>query len=336
MKKISLLLIGLLLVPTLFLTSCDKGDDPTDATTTTTPSFTLLKNYMVSNDLDINNILVNTDGAKFVTGAPAAADLQTFLDKYYIIDIRGAADYDAGHIQGAKNVPFANILTDAPNAAGDPILVVCYTGQTACYATSLLRLSGYSSTQSLKWGMSGWNVATSGAWYGAVSDIAAGHTNWVSSSAPTPIVFDDPVITSASTVGADILEARIALVVSEGFKGVNGTDVLNNPGDHFINNYFSEADYTGFGHIANAYRITEDLKLDGNGYKGLDPDSSSVVNYCYTGQTSAVLTAWLRVIGYDAYSLKFGMNGLYNSNPAFTTNQWGVDSLPKDLPIVIN
>ncbi|GAG87765.1 unnamed protein product [marine sediment metagenome] len=28
MKKLSLLLIGLLLIPSLFLTSCDRGDDP--------------------------------------------------------------------------------------------------------------------------------------------------------------------------------------------------------------------------------------------------------------------------------------------------------------------
>ena len=336
MKKISLLLIGLLLVPALLLTSCDKGDDTIDPTTTVTPAFTLLKTHMLANNLDINNILVNADGAKFVTGAPAAADLQTFLDKYYIIDIRDAQAFGDGHIEGAKNVPFTDILTEAPNATGSPILVVCYTGQSACYATSLLRLVGFSNTQALKWGMSGWNLATSGPWYSSIGDIAVGHANWVSSSAPNPIVFDDPTFSNGSTIGADILQDRIELVVSQGFQGVNGSDVLNNPGDHFINNYFSAADYTGFGHISGAYRILEDMKLDGNGYKGLDPDSPSVVTYCYTGQTSAVVSAWLRVLGYDAYSLKFGMNGMYNSNPAWTTNQWGVDSVPKDLPIVIN
>ena len=39
MKKISLLLIGLLFIPTLFLTSCDGGDDPV----TGKPAFSELK-----------------------------------------------------------------------------------------------------------------------------------------------------------------------------------------------------------------------------------------------------------------------------------------------------
>ena len=55
MKKLSLLLIGLLLVPTFLLTSCDKGDDP-GTTPVSTPAFTLMKEYMVINNLDVNNI----------------------------------------------------------------------------------------------------------------------------------------------------------------------------------------------------------------------------------------------------------------------------------------
>ena len=58
------------------------------------------------------------------------------------------------------------------------------------------------------------------------------------------------------------------------------------------------------------------------------------MTYCYTGQTSAVVTATLRVLGYDAYTMTFGMNGLYNTNPQWATNQWGGDSNPKNLPVV--
>ena len=137
MKKLSLILIGLLFVPTLFLTSCDEGEVVEE-----TPRFTILRDYVVANGMDINKIITNDEGAKFVAPAPALADLTTFLDKYYIIDIRNSTDFQANHIEGAKNITFGNILAEGENAktAGKPALVVCYTGQTACYATALMRM----------------------------------------------------------------------------------------------------------------------------------------------------------------------------------------------------
>lgn len=332
MKKISLLLIGLFLIPTLFLTSCDKGDDTLiDAT----PSFTLMKDYAINNNLDINKIITNTDGKMFVAGPPAtAADVPAYIAKYTILDIRGGADFAKGHIEGAKNITFPNILTEAA-AASKPILMVCYTGQTACYATALLRMYGYPNTQALKWGMSGWNAETAGAWNGKIGTKEAdGHANWSYGSAPQNNVFSDPVISTLSTDGATIFKNQIEKVIAAGFKTASGSDVLNNPNNYFINNYFSPADYQAFGHIEGAYRILP-LTLADNSYKGLDPTpGAKVVTYCYTGQTSAVVTACLNVLGYDAYSMTFGMNGLYNTNSAFSSNQWGGDSKPKDLPLV--
>lgn len=335
MKRLSLLFIAFLLVPSLFLTSCDRGDDVVGAAGEA--SFTTLKNYMIANNLDINLINTNVDGEVFVVGAPADADLAAFLAKYYIMDLRSAAVFAAGHIEGAKNVDFANILTEAQNAGSKPILMVCYTGQTACYATSLLRMYGYTHTQALKWGMSGWNNLTADSWNAKIGvEIAKGHSNWSFSTAPANLSFDEPNISSFSTDGAQILKERVEQVVADGFKTAAGGDVLASPNNYFVNNYFSETDYTSFGHIANAYRIKEDLLLSTNGYLALNSSSTAkIASYCYTGQTSAILTAWLRVLGYDAYSITFGMNGFYNTNPAWTSNQWGVGtSVPKNLPLV--
>ncbi|MGA9588208.1 MAG: rhodanese-like domain-containing protein [Salegentibacter sp.] len=334
MKKISNFFIGLFFIPALLLTSCDRGDDPTEGEVVSTPAFELMTDYMVQNNLDINNILTNTDGQKFVVAAPAEADLDGFLANYYIMDIRSNADFLTAHIDGAHNVAFADILTTAATTT-KPILVVCYTGQTACYATALLRLYGYPGTQALKWGMSGWNPATAGPWNGNTSDIAENSPNWSYAAAPANITYDDPVISTTLTDGEAILKERVEAVVAEGFKGVSGGDVLANPGGYFINNYFGEADYTGFGHISSAYRI-QPFTLADDTYKALDPNANTLVTYCYTGQTSAVLTAALRVLGYNAASLKFGMNGLFNSNPSFTSNQWGKDSKPKNLPVFSN
>jgi rhodanese-related sulfurtransferase len=333
MKKLSIFFIGLLLIPTLFLTSCDRGDDLND-TPIATPAFELMKDYMVANDLDINNILTNTDNEKFVVGAPAEADLDAFLSKYYIMDIRSSADFLTAHIEGANNVPLSNVLTVAATTT-KPILVVCYTGQTACYATALMRLYGYSHTQALKWGMSGWNPATAGSWNNNIGNIAQNSPNWTYAGAPSNITYTNPVLSSTLTDGEAILKERVETVLAAGFKSIGAGDVLNNPGGYFINNFFSEADYTGFGHINSAYRINPFILAD-DSYKALDPNANTLVTYCYTGQTSAVLSAVLNVLGYNAVSLRFGMNALYNSNPSWTTNQWGGDSNPKNLPILTN
>ncbi len=331
MKKLSLLVLVLLLIPSLFLTSCDRGDDIINPEAEA--SNIILKNYMVANQLDISDILTSPDGVKFVAPPPADADLSTFLSKYYIIDIRSSADFAGGHISGAKNVAFGNILTEAVNAGAKPMLVVCYTGQTACYATALLRLYGYNNTQALKWGMSGWNGSKAGPWNNNIGNTANGHANWSYTNAPTNEVFTSPVFSSFLTDGSAILKQRIEQVVADGFKTASGADVLASPNNYFINNYFSEADYSSFGHIDGAYRIFP-LVLADNSYLGLNPDSGAkVVTYCYTGQTSAVLTACLRVLGYDAYSLTFGMNGMYNNNSAWTSNKWST-SVSKNLPIV--
>jgi len=37
------------------------------------------------------------------------------------------------------------------------------------------------------------------------------------------------------------------------------------------------------------------------------PKDKEILVYCYTGHSSAQATAVLQVLGYDAYSLKFGM-----------------------------
>ncbi len=326
MKTLKYFLI-VLLFPAFVLTSCK--DDPVDDAL---PQFTILTDYLIAQDMDLDKIIVNADGKKFVTGAfPASdAEIDAWAAGYDIFDIRSADAFADGHIITANNIAFTDILTQAEHAT-KPILVVCYTGQTACYATALLRLAGHDA-QALKWGMSGWN-ADFDKWTDNIGNTADGHANWTSSAAPQNQFFNDPVISTSATDGAGILAQQISKVVSNGFKATGAVDdkydVLENPINYHINNYFNSTDYTGFGHINGAYRINP-LLLGDKSYQGLDPTGKNVT-YCYTGQTSAVVAAYLNVIGYEAYSLLFGMNGLYNSNSAWETNQWGGDSNSKSL-----
>ena len=316
MKKLFKVLIILALVPALFLGSCKKENEETfDAQKA-------LTDYLVTQNLDINTIIAN-----FVMAAPADGNVSA----KYVIDIRTADEFATGHITDAHRVDLPNILTEAAKAT-KPILVVCKTGQTATHAVTLLRLSGYADAAALKWGMSGWNTKLD-VWTAGIGSVAAGNANWTTDAAPANLSFASPTITSTDIVPANILKARVALVLSEGFKSITATDVLTDPSKYFINNYFSEADYTAYGHIKGAYRINPLLVGEAQ-VKYLD-SSKEVVTYCYTGQTSAAVTAYLRVIGYNAKSLLFGMNKLNNASTAWGTsvNQWK-STMSKTLPIV--
>lgn len=328
MKKFALYSFLLALVTSLLLTGCKYDDECTCPTSSEPQTYQTLTTYLKSIDMDVDHVLKSADGAKFVMAAPADGNLSS----KWIMDIRKAEDFAAAHIEGAHNVAFSNILTAAAQA-DKPILVVCYTGQTACYATALLRLYGYHDAQALKWGMSGWN-ATFDKWTPNCKDLT-NESNWTTEVTDAGS-FEPPVLNSNTTDGASLLAERVEAVVAEGFKTVSASDVLNNPSGYYINNYFSEAHYTGFGHVKGAVRINPLLIDD---CSKLDP-SKKIVTYCYTGQTSAVLTAYLRVLGYDAYSLLFGMNGLSHSNPFWTSgnvsNHWGFDSNPLNLPTVSN
>lgn len=319
MKTLQKTLMLLALVPVLFLTSCkDTEEVKPDA-------FETLTAYLLENSLDVSDVING-----WITAAPSTAEeVAAFTSNYSILDIRSADAFAAGHIEGAVNSSFETLLADAKNAQ-KPILVVCYTGQTASHAVLALRLSGHIDAKVLMWGMSGWNSATMAPWNGSIADHGVGNANWSTGAVAADTKFGTPVIETTKTDGAEILAERVQLLLSNGFAGINATDVLAAPGDFFINNYWAATDTDHYGHIAGAHRI-QPLTLAGEEYLKLDPEAT-IVSYCWTGQTSAMLTGYLNVLGYNAKSLKFGANGMiYNS---LESHKYAPPSV--DLPVVTN
>lgn len=281
-----------------FVLSCSTSTESENV------EFTTLVNYLVDHDMDIPDIL--TDWI-----VPASA-IKDNLSDYYIIDIRSAADYQSGHIPGAVNSTLPDVLTTAQNnTAGKPIIVVCYTGQSAAHAVVALRLSGYRDAKVLKWGMSGWN-SDFDKWTPNCKDVAVNHPNWTTDPPATPKEHDKPILNTGKKDGADILKARVQALLSGGFQGIDAQTVLDNPDNYFINNYWPETAWNQYGHIKGAYRLYDNFSLANGSYKYLDPDAT-IVTYCWTGQTSSMITAYLTVLGYTAKSLKFGANGMIYS-----------------------
>lgn len=238
-----------------------------------------------------------------------AADLQALLpDGAYVIDIRSEEDYNAGHITGAVWVDQKQVIAhlDATDTGSKKVVIACYTGQTAGFVTALVNLSGYTAS-SLKFGMSGW--ATS------LDKITGNSKNLYDMGTVVTDKAEEgslPVLETGFEAAEDILDARITELNDIGFKdaiAISADKVMTSPGDYYIVNYWPEADYN-VGHLDGAIQYTPHVDILSTEALKTLPTDKTVVIYCYSGQTSAFTAAYLKVLGYDAKTLKFGVNGM--------------------------
>ena len=245
----------------------------------------------------------------------------------YVIDLRSETDYNAGHIIGAVNLALADLDDEIPSLPLDrDIVFVCHTGQTSSFATAIVNLVGQDpdyaglEARSLKFGMCSITTDTNlvpktDKWVTAVAsdEFALTDADSTISSALPLNEAPDPA-TGASTL-ADIIIARLDTAAS-GWS-VAAADLYIDPANYFIANYWPADQYADPGHIPTAVQYTPKLALRSDEDLLTLPTDETVVVYCYTGQTSAQMTAYLRLLGYDARSLSFGANGFaYDSLPA--------------------
>ena len=327
MKNLTKLMMGMLVISLFVISSCTKDDDP-DPDPVVDKSFQTLTTYMIANDMDLPKIL-----DKWITTATVVHDVMTDADPsndFYIIDIREVADFGISHIEKAHNTLLKDVLDTAKNAGTMPIIVVCYTGQAASHAVVALRLSGYPTAKVMKWGMSGWST-TLDSWTGNIGSGAVGSSDWEAApgNIATTINYGDPALKAGDDDGATILEKQVKKMLDAGFKGIAGSEVLKNHGDYYINNFWDAGDVTQYGNIKSAFRI-KPLTLANKEYQNYDA-SRTAVTYCWTGQTSSMVTAYMNVIGYKAKSLKFGTNGMIHSE--LKTHKWTA-AAAKNYPLV--
>ncbi len=305
MLKFKSFLFGILFI-TFFVASCDKEEE------VVVNEAEVLVEYLESADSPLGKDYVNTDLAAIIT----ATDVHTLnvTDQIYIIDIRSAADFAVGHIENAVNVTFANLLNHIEGVDLTPytkVAIACYTGQTACYATTLLRLMGYSKVYALKFGMASWHADFAALWNNAKSNLYA--TQFVTTSTAKGEKGELPVLETGKTTGEEILETRINEAFTIGFSDatkVSSTTLFAGLSNYYIVNYWPAAQYADPGHVPGAiqYEPKQTLKLSVD-LKTLPTDKPIAV-YCYTGQGSAALVAYLRLLGYDAKTVMFGANGM--------------------------
>lgn len=262
---------------------------------------------------------LHTGGSFVITAQDLRVEMLTRPDKLYMIDTRSPEDFAMGHIEGVVHVDPDDLYDHVKSIDADGyenIVLISCDGQSTAYLASLLRAAGYGNVKSLKWGMSSWAYAfAEGAWLTRLSSQRISefvHTESPPKNEPAPL----PTINTGKTDPEEILEARLETLFAEGHEPVMADhgevfhDLYTN-GEFYIVNYWPSDLYKEQGHIPGAVNYppaTQPFKKE-NDLLTLSPDAPNVL-YCFTGQTSAYISGYLRILGYDARSLEFGANSM--------------------------
>ena len=84
-------------------------------------------------------------------------------EKAVVVDVSDASEFAAGHVGGAKNVPFNLLeekLTSVVKNKGLPMILVCPTGSRASRAVAVAKKLGYGNAQVLGGGLKAWKAAS--------------------------------------------------------------------------------------------------------------------------------------------------------------------------------
>ena len=230
-----------------------------------------------------------------------------------VIDMRSSKDYTEGHIKGAVNKNFEDLPayfeTGIKPFSFDKIIMVSEDGQLSSYTTSLLRLMGYGNVYSMRWGMSAWNIryAEQG-WLKNVSGKFETKLETKANDRSEANIM--PELKTGLTSGADIGTARFKKLFAEGTGNIliTADEVFSSPQKYYIINLDRKDKYID-GHIPGAMRYKPEGTLGFVDEMASIPVDKTVVVYCATGHNSGFATAFLRLLGYDARTLKYGNNG---------------------------
>ncbi|EEG77165.1 rhodanese-like domain-containing protein [Dethiobacter alkaliphilus] len=236
---------------------------------------------------DDNNIISSEDVKEALESNP---------DAMFILDIRSAEDFEEGHIAGAVHSGWGNvgeIMDRLPK--NRPVVVACYSGQTAGQAVALLRMAGFDNAQSMLYGMRlGWEeegFAKEGTGMVAAADLSA-----VTSPADEK---EEILWEKAQAVFADIADGNRALFDPEELQAgleenPNAFYVLDiRRGEDFEEGYIEHSVHSPWAQVGE---LLESL-----------PTNRPVVVGCYSGQTAGQTVGVLRMLGLDARSLLYGV-----------------------------
>lgn len=235
------------------------------------------------------------------------------------IDLRDPSQYAAGHIPKSINIQPDELLETLDNRldinAFDKVIFVCSRGQLSAWVNAIVRLLGYNNTYSIRYGMNAWDTSLAATgWDKVVSDRWANRLLKEPPLNPTA-THQLPLLQTNLRSGYEIAHHRAAELLAETSDKhfVEFDTLAANPEDYFIINYWSPEDYKEAGHLPGAWQFSPRKSLSKDELLLTIPAGQKVAVYCYTGHHSAHAVAYLRMLGYDAYSLLYGSNAFMHS-----------------------
>jgi len=334
MKTKNIIFLALAFVLFSF-TSCDRYYNPglniktvQEDTVSTSEIQTLIR--FINNSGDY----INTKG---VPNMVSADDVYDNLSSYYVIDIRSHQEYVDGHINGAVNVQASEIIDFLDKKVSpsvyDKLIIACHSGQSASYVTAVLRLIGYNNAYAMKYGMGSWN-RTLDKWSNGVSNKYANQLETTDNPKAKPTAY--PQIKTGEHCGAEILEARAKTVLNTPFSKIKiNADRAFQDISFYIVNYWPNDKYLK-GHIPGAVQYTPKQDLNDTTFLNTLPTDKKILVYCFTGQNAAFTIAYLRLLGYNAYTLGFGANSYMHSDLVAREHWHGFKAAEKlnDFPLI--
>ena len=329
------IILSFIFLTTVFFTSCERYYNPglnikvVQEDTIKTPEIDALIKY-INNSGDFIN-------SKGVPNMVSADDVYDNLDSYYVLDIRSHEEYVAGHINGAVNVKANEIIEFLDKNVSpiiyDKLVIACHSGQSASYVTSILRLVGYNNVYAMKYGMGAWNRSLD-KWSPNVSNKYANKLETTNNPKGKKVAF--PEINTGEHCGAEILHARAVTVLNTPFSKLKiNADRAFTDSSFYIINYWPEAKYNK-GHIPGAVQYTPKQDLNDTTFLNTLPTDKKILVYCFTGQNAAFTIAYLRLLGYNAFTLGFGANSFMHSDLVARSNWHGFKAAEKlnDFPLI--
>ncbi len=233
-------------------------------------------------------------------------------EELFILDIRKAADYEAEHVMGAYNAPWG--ATAIPEALGklpddQTVYVYCYSGQSAGQTVALLNVAGFDA-KSVRYGFKL-----------GISKVEG----YEEAMETTPNFMDDLGTKIDPAIEAAIVDYYATLNADETtnsnlISATSAKDNLDASEGEIVVVSIRQASAFEDKHIEGAINIPYGKGMQEN-FSQLPKDQQLYV-YCYSGQTAGQTVAILKLLGYDAASVKSGFG------TAMSGGGWNNEGLP--------